>query len=288
MALNIRTYSDLADPERSGVLDQVLAQRKRVTERLASVKRTVAVMSGKGGVGKSYVSAGLAGTFAQRGMAVGLLDADLNGPTAARLLDVPRTPLIVEEAGVRPAVGRHGVRVISMDLLLGDGAPLKWKEPSGDGYVWRGTLEAQALREFLADVQWGSLDLLVVDLPPGTQRLADLHELVPALSGVVAVTLPSEESREAVRRSLALARDLNLRVLGVVENMSGYLCPHCGAPGPLFEGDAADQLVREFGNQFPVLGRLPFNPPPGALIALATATLVELDSPRTTHHAPRT
>lgn len=275
MPLNIRTYRDLTDPAGSGIIEQIEAQRRRVAERLAHVRRTVAVMSGKGGVGKSFVTAALARAWVERGRRVGVLDADLHGPTAARLLAVPPLPLVVEADGVRPALGAHGVRVMSMDLLLGDGAPLRWKEPGSEAFVWRGTLEAGALREFLGDVLWGELDVLLIDLPPGTQRLSDLHELVPTLSGVLAVTIPSEESRLAVRRSLELARDMKLRLLGVVENMAGYRCTECGKVGPLFSGTAGEALAGEFG--VPLLGRLPFNPPAAALDALADAVRAQLE-----------
>ena len=235
-----------------------MAQRRRVRERLTDVERVVAVTSGKGGVGKSYVTAALALGLAERlPQGVGVLDADLGGPTAARLLSATG-PLRLEAKGVHPASGLRGVKVFSMEFLLDDESPLRWKEPLRDRFVWRGLLEAGALREFLADVLWGSLDLLLVDLAPGANRLEDLAELVPDLTGAVAVTIPTEESRRSVQRAMLSARETGVRLLGVVENMSGYSCPSCGATGPLFPGSAGETLAQQFS--VPLLARIPFSP----------------------------
>ena len=167
----IRTYSQLTETDRSDLLGQVTSQRERVTARLASVGHVVAVVSGKGGVGKSLVSAGLAAALARSGRRVGLLDADLHGPTAARMLGVRASGLAVRDDEVEPPVAACGVRVMSSDLLLEETAPLAWREPGHERFVWRGTLVAGMLREFLADVAWGTLDVLLVDMPPG-QRAA--------------------------------------------------------------------------------------------------------------------
>jgi ATP-binding protein involved in chromosome partitioning len=253
----LRTYRDLTGEDRSHLGAQVAEQLEGVARRLASVRRVVAVMSGKGGVGKSLVTAGLATSLAPA-WKVGVLDADLHGPTAAGLLGCGSAPLAVTGDAAQPAVGARGVRVISTDLLLPEGAPLRWKGPAQHAHVWRGTMEAGMLREFLADVAWGELDLLLVDLPPGMERLISLAELVPDLRGVVAVTLPGDASRRSVLRSLRLAAELGVDVLGIVENMAGYLCPSCGASGPLFSGDAARFLAD--ATSAPVLARIPFDP----------------------------
>ena len=201
------------------------------------MRHVVAVMSGKGGVGKSLVSAGLAAALAADGRAIGLVDADLHGPTAARMLGVRAGHLVVGEREVEPPRAGCGVRVMSSDLLLAEGAPLAWREPAHDGFVWRGTLAAGMLREFLGDVAWGALDLLLVDMPPGSERLDTLAELVPGLAGVVVVTIPSDASYRAVDargRGGALAAKLEL--LGVIENMAGYRCGGCQADGPAVRG----------------------------------------------------
>src|SRR5213594_822101 len=150
--MHIRTYHELTEPDRSGLAAQIMAQRRRVAERLAGVGRLIAVMSGKGGVGKSFVTAHLARALARAGRAVGVLDADLNGPTIPRLLGVNHSPLPTPDGVVELAVGADGVKCISMDLLLQDGAPLAFRGPQAESFVWRGALEAAALREFLGDV----------------------------------------------------------------------------------------------------------------------------------------
>jgi len=249
MALNIRTYRDLTEPDRSALVEQIGAQRRRVADRMAAVRHVVAVLSGKGGVGKSYVTAHLARALGRSGRGVGVLDADLNGPTIPRLLDAPAGGARPAHAdAVEAAAGAEGVRCISMALLLRDGMPLAFRGPDAESFVWRGALEAAVLREFLADVAWGALDFLLVDLPPGVQRFAELTELLPAPPAALIVTIPTPESADAVRRALRAALERGATALGVVENMVG---------GP-FAGSAADDLAREFG--VPVLARIPFHP----------------------------
>ena len=248
MSLNIRTYRDLTDADRSGLADQIGAQRRRVATRLATVRRVVAVLSGKGGVGKSFVTAGLARALARSGRAAGVLDADFNGPTAPTLLNLPVARCSFQDDAIEPAVSPEGVRCFSMALLLEDGRPLAFRGPDTEGFVWRGALEAATLREFLADVAWGALDELLVDLPPGVQRFQELSELLPVAPAVLAVTIPTPESRDAVRRALRAAIDRKATPLGLVENMVG---------GP-FAGSAAEELAAEFG--IPVLARVPFHP----------------------------
>ncbi|PYO67779.1 MAG: hypothetical protein DMD69_08980 [Gemmatimonadetes bacterium] len=248
MPLNIRTYHDLTEPDRSGLAEQIGAQRRRVAERLAVVARVVAVMSGKGGVGKSFVTAQLARALARMGRAAGVLDADLNGPTAPRLLRLPVASCTLHDGVVEPAVSPEGVRCFSMGLLLEDGRPLAFRGPAAESFVWRGALEATALRELLADVAWGPLDVLLVDLPPGMQRLAELAELLPAPPAVLTVTIPTPESRDAVRRAMHAARAGGSELVGILENMVGGE----------FVGSAGEELATEFG--IPLLARLRFHP----------------------------
>src|SRR5713101_6572696 len=257
MPLNIRTYHELTDADRSGLVDQIVAQRRRVADRLATVGRVVAVLSGKGGVGRSFVTAGLARALVRSGRSTGVLDADFNGPTIPALLRLPVARCTLHDDAIVPAVSAEGVRCFSMALLLEDGRPLAFRGPETEGHVWRATLEAATLREFLADVAWGALDELLVDLPPGVQRFQELTELLPAPPTVLAVTIPTVESRDAVRRALRAAIDQKATLLGVVENMVG---------GP-FAGSAADELAAEFA--VPVLARIPWHPTPDAWAALA-------------------
>jgi ATP-binding protein involved in chromosome partitioning len=227
---------------------------------MASVRATVAVVSGKGGVGKSSITANLAGALAARGLRVGVLDADLNGPSMGKMLGVRGQTLRVAPDGVQPAVSAEGIRVLSMDLLLpGDDTPVVWEAPTqAESHTWRGTMEGTALREFLTDTAWGALDVLLIDLPPGSDRLPTLLDLLPGLTGAAVVTIPSEVSHLVVRRAMTLARERGARLLGLIENMAGYVCPTCGAVGPLFEGPGGEVTATQHG--LPFLGRVPFDP----------------------------
>jgi ATP-binding protein involved in chromosome partitioning len=246
----MRTYHQLTDPDRSGLADQIGAQRRRVAEQLGAVRRIIAVMSGKGGVGKSYVTAHLARALARGGQAVGVLDADLNGPTIPGLLGASTAPRLTHDARPRPVDGHDGVQFVSMGQFLEDGAPLAFQGPTAESFVWRGAMEASALRELLGDVAWGSLDVLLVDLPPGMQRYLELCDILGRPPAVLTVTIPTPESRDAVRRAMRAAVERGSVLLGIIENMVG---------GEL-KGAAADELAQEFG--IPVLARIPWHPTP--------------------------
>jgi ATP-binding protein involved in chromosome partitioning len=229
------------------VLEQVLEQRARLERRLLSVRAIVAVLSGKGGVGKSAITANLAAALASGGASVGALDADLNGPSLGRMLGVKSGPLRESEAGVEPAGGILGVRVMSMDLLQQDEAPLRWRAPEGDGHVWRGVAETGVLREFLSDVVWGELDYLLVDVPPGTDRIARLLELVPKPHQTLLITTPAEISRFVVGKSARLLLDAGVNPIGLVANMVS------GAHA----ADGARALAEETG--LPLWAEIPFD-----------------------------
>ncbi len=245
----MKKYRDIAGDGGSDIVGQVEAQQRRLRERLSAVRAVVAIVSGKGGVGKSALTANLASCLAQGGCRVGVLDADLNGPTMAKMLGVRGQRLVVAPAGVEPPRTSLGVKVMSMDLLLpSDSAPLTWDaETQHEAYTWRGSMEASALREFLADTNWGELDALLLDLPPGTDRLATVASLVTGLAGTVVVTIPSDVAHLVVRKSITVAGQVKAPILGLVENMAG-----------LFPGPDAAGLAREAS--IPFLGRVPFDP----------------------------
>ena len=245
----MKKYRDIAGDGGSDIVGQVEAQQRRLRERLSAVRAVVAIVSGKGGVGKSALTANLASSLAQGGCRVGVLDADLNGPTMAKMLGVRGQRLVVAPAGVEPPRTSLGVKVMSMDLLLpSDSAPLTWDaETQHEAYTWRGSMEASALREFLADTNWGELDALLLDLPPGTDRLATVASLVTELAGTVVVTIPSDVAHLVVRKSITVAGQVKAPILGLVENMAG-----------LFPGPDAAGLAREAS--IPFLGRVPFDP----------------------------
>jgi ATP-binding protein involved in chromosome partitioning len=257
---SFRTYHEIEADPAADVPSQVGAQLERLARRLATVRAVWLIASGKGGVGKSAVTANLAAALAEGGLRVGALDGDLNGPSLARMLGAGPAPLRVAEGGVSPAAGAAGVRVMSMDLLLGgEDAPVGWREPDGfGGFIWQSALETGALREFLADVAWGELDVLLVDLPPGTDKLRRAFELVPRPAGVLLVTTPSEASRFVVLRSLRLVREMGVVRVGLVANMAGHVCRACGHHDPLFDDDGARRLAEETGAE--IWAEIPFHP----------------------------
>jgi ATP-binding protein involved in chromosome partitioning len=255
----MKTYRDISGDGGSDIAGQAARRAARMRERMASIANSLVVMSGKGGVGKSAVTVNLAAAFALQGRKVGVLDADINGPCMARMLGVERQTLMLGEDGVIPTEGPLGMKVVSMDLLLAhETAPVEWNAPAPpQPHLWRGALEAAAVQEFFTDTVWGKLDYLLVDLPPGPERFPGLHSLLPRCDGAIAVTIPSGVAQLTVGRSVAAARSLKVKLLGVVENMSSYLCPCCGTHQPLFRdaGDAGGQVLGAS-----ILGRIPFDP----------------------------
>ncbi len=240
------------------VVQQITEQTRRVQARMAGVRHKIAVMSGKGGVGKSMTTVNLALALGRRGCKVGIIDVDLNGPCVPRMMGMHGRGLEVTPDGARPPEGPFGIKVASMDFLLNDAAPVRWKGPMDLSPVWLGLTEMNVIREFLADIVWGDLDYLLADLPPGAaaDKPPVIAGFLPDLAGAVVVTTPSEVASEVVQKSVNYATELGLRVLGVIENMSRYRCPSCGAEHDLFDGDT-DSLCRAL--DLPLLGRIPFD-----------------------------
>jgi ATP-binding protein involved in chromosome partitioning len=252
----IRTYNDVG-PGGATIPEQVRAQRERLTKRLAGIRNVVAIASGKGGVGKSALTANLAAELGTQGLRIGALDSDLNGPSLARMLGVVGARMGASDAGIVAPVGAGGVRVVSMELFQdGADAPLRWRGPEADGWVWRNVLETGTLRELISDVAWGELDVLLVDVAPGTDRIARLLDLIPAPDAMLLVTTPTEMARRVVARSLRLVREARLRRIGLIENMTAWSCPECGARTELYESSGpvleADDVER--------WGEVPFDP----------------------------
>lgn len=257
----MKTYKDLPSDGGSDIVGQVTQQVNRLQKRLASVRHTVAIMSGKGGVGKSLLTANLASALRLRGYAVGIVDADINGPSIAKMTGVRSVQIIYDAAGVKPAVSPSGVKVMSMDLFLkNDESPVLWEaQTQKDAFTWRGTMEVTALREFLSDTEWGALDYLLIDLPPGSDRLPNLADLLPTLGGAIVVTIPSGVSQLVVKKSLTMAKAaLNIPVIGIVENMSAYICASCGKTEGLFPTGNTEETAHHFN--IPLLPKIPFDP----------------------------
>ena len=275
----IRTYHQVESQTGDLLVEQIRGQRKRLARRLAWVRNLIAIGSGKGGVGKSLVTANLAAALAEAGHRVGALDADLNGPSLARMLGAAGGRLVDGAEGVAPVRAPCGVRVMSMELLQNDAdAPLRWRAPSGDGFVWQSSIETGTLREFLADVDWGELDFLLLDLPPGTDKMTRLFDLLPDLQTMLLVTTPSEMSRRVVARAARLVREQRVPVVGLVANMTEYVCPCCGHADPLFPGEGVARLADATGLE--VWARIPFDPRLGEASDRGIAVVAsEEDSP---------
>ncbi len=260
--MRMKTWHDIATDGGSDVAGQVAVQADRLAERLSDIRYIVAVMSGKGGVGKSTVAVNLAAALARNGARVGLVDGDINGPSLGRMTGVQATTPLQRAGGVvSPPETTLGVRVMSMALFLRDETtPVAWDAPSqSGGAAWRGLREAGALRELITDTAWGALDILLVDLPPGSDRLPTLADVTPRIDAAVVVTIPSAVALDAVGRSVRMIQEhLDVSSLGLVENMASHTCPHCGQADPLYPPDRTDRLARTL--DVPVLARIPFDP----------------------------
>ena len=219
----------------------------RTPEQLIpGVKNVIAVASGKGGVGKSTVSVNLAVALAQAGASVGLLDADITGPNIPMMLGVDGQPRATLANKIEP-LERHGVKVISIQFFVPEGQPI----------VWRGPLVGGAIQQFLRDVEWGELDYLVVDLPPGTSDAQlTLAQAVP-ISGAVLVTTPQEVALSDVRKALSMLRRMSVPVIGIVENMNGFVCPHCSETTEIFGHDGGERFAAAEGLDY--LGGIPLD-----------------------------
>jgi ATP-binding protein involved in chromosome partitioning len=234
-------------PGVTGVDVQLLRAPEQTITAIPGVGDIVAVSSTKGGVGKSTVAINLACALRQRGQRVGVLDADVYGPSLPTMLGLSERPQVIDQSTVIP-LEKFGLRVMSMGFFLDDTSPV----------IWRGPLVTGLVRQFLKDVRWGELDVLLVDLPPGTGDVAlTLVQQVP-LAGAVVVTTPQPVALIDVERGIAMFHQVNTPVLGVVENMSGYVCPHCGRRDDLFGAGGAAELEQQFG--LPILGRIPIEP----------------------------
>lgn len=257
----MKSYHDIAMDGGSEVAGQVAAQQSQLRMRMADVGHVVAVMSGKGGVGKSTVTVNLAEALAAQGVAAGILDADIHGASIPKMTGVRSHFPRAGSSGMLPAVSTSGIRVMSMDLFLPeDASPVLWDAPTQTGaYAWRPMVEMGALREMLSDTEWGSLDVLLVDLPPGGDRLANLAELVPALSGAVVVTVGSDVSHLVVERSIRMATEVcGVRMLGLVDNMGQFCCSRCGSVEALYSSvRSSEEVARAHG--IPFLGAVPFD-----------------------------
>jgi Mrp family chromosome partitioning ATPase len=225
------------------------ALKAKIQQSLAPIKNKILVLSGKGGVGKSTVAVHLAVALADRDLRVGLLDVDLHGPSIPRMLGLSGRRAEVVDGELIPIDYSPNLKVFSIPFVLGE---------KDTAVIWRGPRKGGAIRQLLSDVRWGPLDYLVVDAPPGTgDEPLSIAQTIPEIKALV-VTTPQEVSVEDVRRSLQFLNKVNLPILGIIENMSGLICPHCGQEIELFKKGGGEALAREWG--VPFLGRIPLEP----------------------------
>jgi ATP-binding protein involved in chromosome partitioning len=232
--------------------DHFIQQQQLLRERMKKVKHKIAVISGKGGVGKSTVTVNLAAAFAQHSHLnnVGILDADIHGPSVPRLLGLTGKQVKFGPPGAFPIIGPLNMKVVSIDFFLPEE-----QTPT----IWRGPLKMTAIRQLLQDIVWGELDVLFIDLPPGTgDEPLSVAQLLPEIDGVIVVTMPSELSSAIVKKAITFARRLGMPIIGIVENLSSYICPHCGEKVDIFQHGGGRRMAQD--TDVPFLGSIPIDP----------------------------
>jgi len=229
--------------------DPQAAQEQALKTSLSKIKQKLVVMSGKGGVGKTSTSVNLAMGLARKGFKVGLMDVDLHGPDVPRMLGLKGMLELNSSQKLMPAAYSKNLHAVSIESLT----PSK-----DDAIIWRGPIKYSAIRQFIADVEWGDLDFLVIDSPPGTgDEPLTVAQSIPEAKALI-VTTPQEISLADVRKSISFCRTVKMEIVGVVENMSGYICPHCGEASDLFGKGGGEKTALTMG--LPFLGRVPFDP----------------------------
>ncbi|MCK9266077.1 Mrp/NBP35 family ATP-binding protein [bacterium] len=221
-----------------------------VRERMSKIKHKILVMSGKGGVGKTTVSVNMAYLLASKGNKVGLLDVDLHGPNVVKMLGLEDKELVTNNTEIMPVEAEYGLKVISMASLL--------KNPD-EPVIWRGPLKMGAIKQFLSDVNWGDLDYLIIDSPPGTgDEPLSICQLIENIDGVVIVTTPQDVAIMDSKRAVGFAQKLNIPIIGIIENMSGFTCPHCKKNINIFKKGGAKKTAEYLEVRF--LGSISFSP----------------------------
>ena len=229
----------------AGALDAIIVQNS-----LAKIKNKLVVMSGKGGVGKSTVAVNLAMALAMEGYSVGLLDIDLHGPSVPKMLKLEDEAPLADESGRMYPIEFGGLKVMSVGFLLRD---------PDEAVIWRGPVKMGVIKQFITDVIWGELDYLVVDAPPGTgDEPLTICQLLGNEAGAVIVTSPQQVAAVDVSKSLNFCCQIEMPVAGIVENMSGFACPHCGEITNIFSSGAGEQLAQQYGIE--LLGKIPIDP----------------------------
>ena len=255
-------FFDCNNPSRLSIYERRRMARAR--EVMSGIKYKIAVIGGKGGVGKSFITTSLSTALALNGYRVTILDQDFDGPSIPKMLGLTSKKLKLSEGGIIPVEGELGIQVVSTGLIFASQEVLTWFHD-----MRRNTTE-----EFLADVLYGERDFLLIDMPPGTSSDAvNLLEYIPDISGAIIVTIPSEVSQIVARKAALLCQKAKVKIFGVIENMSGFVCPDCGRQVDILQSGGGEQLARELG--VPLLAKIPLVPQAGACSDQGRLYLVE-------------
>lgn len=224
-------------------------QNAKIRENMGKIKHKIAILSGKGGVGKSTVTVNLAATLSAMGKKVGILDGDIHGPNIPKMLGVENIQPLADEKGIYPITTPGGIKTMSISYFL----------PNKDTpVIWRGPKISGAVRQFLSDVVWGELDYLLIDTPPGTGDIQiTIMQSIPDIDGVIIVTTPEEVAVLDARKSIMMAKATNIPIIGIIENMGGFVCPHCNKVVDIFGKGGGEKASKELGVEF--LGRIPLD-----------------------------
>ena len=229
--------------------NHIQAQQEQINQNLKHIKHQILVLSGKGGVGKSSIAVNLAVWLSMKGKKVGLLDVDIHGPSIPKLLNLEERKLQGREDKIEPILYNGTLKVISIGFLI---------QNENAALIWRGPMKHNVIKQFVSDVCWGNLDYLIVDCPPGTgDEPLSIVQLLGKADGAVVVTTPQQLAVVDVKKCITFCRQLNLPVLGIIENMSGFVCPHCNQRTDIFQGDGGRQMAKDF--DVPFLGGIPMD-----------------------------
>ncbi len=230
--------------------EESIQEETAIQDTLKNIKHVIIVMSGKGGVGKSTVSSNLAMSLSMKGYKTGVMDIDITGPNIPKMFAVEDRQLMVENEKLIPVAIPPSLKLMSMAFLL---------QSRDTPVLWRGPVKMGAIKQFIEDVNWGDLDYLIVDMPPGTgDEALSIVQLIPKADGMVIVTTPQDVALLDSRKSLVFGAETHIPIIGIVENMSGFVCPHCGEVTNIFKTGGGEATAKEMNVQF--LGRIPIEP----------------------------
>lgn len=227
-----------------------IKENTKIQDTLKEIGHIIIVMSGKGGVGKSTISSNIAASLSVRGYDVGIMDVDITGPNIPKMFGVESEQMRVENDTLIPVTVPPSIKIMSMAFLI----------PNKDAPVmWRGPIKMGAIKQFIEDVNWGQLDYLVIDMPPGTgDEALSIVQLIPKADGIIIVTTPQDVALLDSRKSLIFGIEAHIPIIGIIENMSGFICPHCGGVTTIFKSGGGETTAKEMNVQF--LGRIPIEP----------------------------